>query len=122
MTQELLNKIINDYYSAKNEAEQYVAQEVIYNTGGSLKDITDEYAKQVNITNKFRKKEADLYFLLSLLQEAQSIQTSVPKGVASQRQINNWIDVIKALLKVYSLIGQIQSTIIRYYEKGGGSF
>lgn len=122
MNQKLLDKISNIYKEAKVLAEQYVYNDVMYNTGERQKTISDEYAKQINIANKYRQKEKDLYFVLTLLQEARSNISSTPRGQSSIKALDTYIENIKSLLKVYTTIGQMQTSILRYYDKGGATF
>ena len=122
MPQKLIEKISTIYKEAKVLAEKYTYDDVMMNTGETQKKISDEYAKQINLTNKYRQKEKDLYFILSLLQEARSNIANTPTGQKTVKQVETYIENIKALLKVYTTIEQMQLSIIRYYDKGGASF
>lgn len=122
MIQKVFEKMSIVYKEAKVLAEKYEYKEVLYNTGKTQKEIVDEYAMQINISNKYRQKEKDLYFLLSLLQETKSGLSSVPNEKALVKQVDTYIENIKALLKVYTTIEQMQISILKYYEKGGASF
>lgn len=122
MNQKLFDKISTVYKECKVLAEKYEYTEVMYNTGEPQKKIMDEWAKQVNITNKYRQKEKDLYFIMSLLQEARSNLSNTPRGQSSIKQIDIYIENIKSLLKVYTTIEQMQVSILRYYDRGGATF
>lgn len=121
MNQKLLTKIEEKYKEAKVLAEKYSFSDVWLNTGEKLKDINDEYAKQVNFSNSYRQKEKDLLFILSLLQEASSNAQNTPRGQSTIKTINTYIENIKSLLKVYQKINEMQISILRYYERGGAS-
>jgi len=122
MNQRLLEKITAIYKEAKVLAEKYTYNDVMLNTGDTQKNISNEYAKQINITNKYRQKEKDLQFLLTLLQEARSNLISTPRGQNTVKQVETYMENIKSLLKVYITIDQMQTSILRYYDKGGASF
>lgn len=122
MNQKLLEKITAIYKEAKVLAEKYVYEDVMLNTGETQKNISDEYAKQINKTNKYRQKEKDLQFLLTLLQEARSNLLNTPRGQSTVKQVETYIENIKSLLKVYFTIDQMQTSILRYYDRGGASF
>ena len=122
MNQKLLEKITAIYKEAKVLAEKYVYEDVMLNTGETQKNISDEYAKQINKTNKYRQKEKDLQFLLTLLQEARSNLLNTPRGQSTVKQVETYIENIKSLLKVYITIDQMQTSILRYYDRGGASF
>lgn len=121
MNQKLLTKIEEKYMEAKVLAEKYSFGDVWLNTGERLKDISDEYAKQINFTNKYRQKEKDLLFVLTLLQEAKSNIQNTPRGQTTIRTIETYIDNIKSLLNVYKKIDEIQTSILRYYDRGGAT-
>jgi len=121
MNQKLLEKIEEKYKEAKVLAEKYSFTEVWLNTGEKLKDINDEYARQVNFTSLYRQKEKDLLFILSLLQEASSNIQNTPRGQSTIKLIDTYSNNIKSLLKVYQKIDETQTTILRYYEKGGAT-
>lgn len=122
MTQETLDKIKKVYMTAKDLAEKYTCDPVMFNTGETLKNISNEYAKQINKTNIYRKQEADLQFLLTLLIDAKTGENNLPQTKTAAKKVDMWADAIKALLKVYQTIEQMQISIIRYYDKGGASF
>ena len=122
MNQRLLEKITAIYKEAKVLAEKYTYNDVMMNTGETQKNISNEYAKQINISNKYRQKEKDLQFLLTLLQEAKSNIIGTPKGQSTAKQLDTYIENIKSLLKVYFTIDQMQTSILRYYDRGGASF
>lgn len=122
MTQETYDKIKNIYAVAKDLAEKYTCDPVMFNTGETLRNISDEYAKQINKTNIYRKQEADLQFLLTLLIDAKTGENNLPQTKTAAKKAEMWGDAIKALLKVYITIDQMQTTILRYYDKGGASF
>lgn len=121
MNQKLLTKIEEKYKEAKILAEKYSFTEVWLNTGEKLKNVNDEYARQVNFTSLYRQKEKDLLFILSLLQEASSNIQNTPRGQSTIKTISIYIENIKSLLKVYQKINEMQITILRYYEKGGAT-
>lgn len=118
----LLEKLKPIYAECKKLAEQYEYREVMYNTGEMQRKIMDEYASQINTTNLYRQKEKDLYFLLSLLQEAKGGISSGPSGRDYIKKLDTWIENVKALLKVYQTIEQMQTMIVKYYERGGATF
>ena len=122
MDQKLITKISEKYKECKVLAEKYEYSEVKFNTGEPQKDIMDEWARQVNITNKYRQKEKDLYFMLGLLQEARSNLDNTPKGQSMVKKLETYIENIKSLLKVYTTIEQMQVSILRYYDRGGATF
>ena len=121
MNQKLLDKIGNIYKEAKVLAEKYSFSDVWLNTGEKLKDISDEYAKQINFANQYRQKEKDLLFILSLLQEAKSNIQNTPRGQSTIKTIDTYTDNIKSLLNVYKKIDEIQTSILRYYDRGGAT-
>lgn len=122
MNQRLVEKISKIYKDAKVLAEKYEYTEVLLNTGEAQKNIFDEYAKQINITNKYRQKEKDLCFVLTLLQEARGTLINTPTGNSTIKQLEIYMENIRSLLKVYMTIGQMQISILKYYEKGGATF
>ena len=121
MNQKLLDKIGNIYKEAKVLAEKYSFSDVWLNTGEKLKDISDEYAKQINFANQYRQKEKDLLFILSLLQEAKSNIQNTPRGQSTIKTIDTYTDNIKSLLNVYNKIDEIKTSILRYYDRGGAT-
>ena len=121
MNQKLLEKIEGRYKEAKVLAEKYSFSDVWLNTGEKLKNISDEYAKQINFTNVYRQKEKDLLFILSLLQEAKSNVQNTSRGQTTIRIIDTYSDNIKSLLKVYQKIDEMQTAILRYYDRGGAT-
>ena len=122
MNQKLFDKISTIYKDCKVLAEKYEYTDVMLNNGTSQKEIMDEWAKQINITNKYRQKEKDLNFVFTLLQEAKSNLSSTPRGQSAIKQIDIYMENIKSLLKVYFTIGQMQMSILKYYERGGATF
>lgn len=123
MNQDKVEKIEAKYKAGKQLAEKYEYSDVLLNTGISQRELMDEWARQVNLANKYRKMEADLTFILTWLQEYKDgLAKNAPGGRTGIKQINYYIENIKALLNVYFKINQIQSSIIKYYEKGGGMF
>jgi hypothetical protein len=122
MNQKLIDKISLIYKEAKVLAEKYSYSDVMFNTGETQTKIMDEWARQVNITNELRQKEKDLNFVLTLLQEARSNLSNTPRGQNSIKQIDIYMDNIRSLLKVYFTISQMQSSILKYYERGGATF
>ena len=122
MNQKLIDKISLIYKEAKVLAEKYSYSDVMFNTGETQTKIMDEWARQVNITNELRQKEKDLNFVLTLLQEARSNLSNTPRGQSSIKQIDIYMDNIRSLLKVYFTISQMQSSILKYYERGGATF
>lgn len=121
MNQKIVDKIGNIYKEAKELAEKYSFGDVWLNTGEKLKDINDEYAKQINFTNKYRQKEKDLLFILTILQEAKGNVQNTPRGQNSIKIIDTYIDNIKSLINVYKKIDEIQTSILRYYDRGGAT-
>lgn len=119
---ELFVKIKVIYNDAKVFAEKYECDEVLLNDGKLQRDIMNEYAKQVNKSNKCRKNEVNLENILVLLQDARTGLSNTQAGQKSIKQVETYIDSVKMLLKVYQTIGQMQSSIIKYYEKGGATF
>ena len=121
MNQKVIEKIKDKYMEAKILPEKYSFSDVWLNTGEKLKDINDEYAKQVNFSNTYRQKEKDLLFLLTLLQEAKSNVQNTPRGQSTIKIIDTYLDNIKSLLKVYQKINEMQTAILRYYDRGGAT-
>lgn len=119
---QILEKIRIIYQECKSLAEHYETSEVMFNTGEAQRKIMDEYARQINITNTYRQKEKDLYFILSLLQEAKGGLSSAPTGQKMVKQVDTYTENVKALLKVYQTIEQMQVMIVKYYERGGATF
>ena len=122
MNQKLFDKISTIYKDCKVLAEKYEYTDVMLNNGTSQKEIMDEWAKQINITNKYRQKEKDLNFVFTLLQEAKSNLSNTPKGQSTIKQIDIYMENIRSLLKVYFTISQMQASILKYYERGGATF
>lgn len=122
MNQKFIEKMSTIYKECKTLAEKYEYNEVLLNDGAPQKDIMNEWAKQVNIANKYRQKEKDLNYLLNILQEYRNNLSNTPKGQSGIKQADIYIENIKSLLKVYFTINQMQSSILKYYERGGATF
>ena len=122
MDQDRIKKIQKVYADSKVLAEKYEYSEVLLNDGAAQKDIMNEWARQINITNLYRQKEKDLQFVFTWLQEYRNGVSSVHKNAGIIKQLDLYMDNYKALLKVYFTIGQIQNSILKYYEKGGATY
>ena len=125
MNPDMVSKIQEIYKESKVLAEKYKYTDVLLNDGRSQKEIMDEYAKQINISNTYRQKEKDLNFLYAILTEAKNSAKSAPgkQEVAKlEKQLSFWVDNIYLLLKVYYTINQMQTSILKYYERGGATF
>lgn len=124
MNQNTIDKIGRIYIEAKQLAENFTYSDALLNDDKPLKEVMNEYARQVNIANKYRQKEKDLNYLLTILEECKNNCSSadIRMGKGMERQIEVYINNLKSILKVYYTINQIQSSIIKYYEKGGATF
>lgn len=125
MNPDMVSKIQKIYKESKVLAEQYKCTDVLFNDGRAQKEIMDEYAKQINIANMYRQKEKDLNFLYAILTDAKNSAKSSPgkqESAKLEKQLATWVDNIYLLLKVYYTINQMQTSILKYYERGGATF
>ena len=124
--QPTMNEIFADirarYQVCKSVAEHYEYTEVKLNDGMKPSEVMDEWAKQVNKTNLYRQKEKDLEFTLVWLQDVKSNLSNVPSSKSMAQQVDILMENTRTLLKVYITIGQMQSAILKYYERGGATF
>lgn len=122
MNQGTIEKIEKKYKECKELAEKYEYIDVFLNDGKPQKEIMDEWAKQVNISNTYRQKEKDLNFIFTVLTEGKNKLSNTPSDQRIAKQMEVYIENIKALLKVYFTINQMQTSILKYYERGGATF
>lgn len=122
MNQALVVKIQGVITEAKKLASEHSFADVYMNNDEhNYKEVWDEYAKQINYTNKFRQMKKDLNFILSLLTEAKgSVSPNTPSGKKVLDQVTAYMETIKSLLKTYTEIDNGQWWILNYYDKGGG--
>ena len=122
MNAKMEEQILRVITEAKQVANAHIFPEVMPNTGKNYpQEVWNEYAKQINITNKLRQKKKDLAFITTMLTEAKSlIDTNTPAGSKVIKKINNYLETIKCLAKVYQDLDNGQWWVLNYYDKGGG--
>lgn len=123
MNTQLEEKIRLIYKDAKQFASTYTTPILLKSEDkATAKELWDEYAKQIDYANSFRQKRKDLNFILTLLCECKNgVSANTPSGRSILIQVNNYIENIKQLIKVYDDIENQSWWVLRYYDKDGGS-
>ena len=121
MTESLELKIKQVYKDCKALVAKHEFAPLLDNSDHTEKEVWDEYARQINYTNVFKAKERDLYYILTLLNEAKAgVSDKTPSGIQIKIKLDSYINMIKLLLEAYKQINIGQRWILAYYEKGGG--
>ena len=123
MNTNLENKVKEIYKECKELLTKHEFADVLSNVDFTTKEVWNEFASQINYTNKILAKQKDLYFILTILTEAKNGLTSgTPSNDKVIKQIDGWIKQIDMLLKSYSAVIIGQRWILDYYNKGGGLY
>lgn len=114
-----INKIISD---AKVLASTHQLTDVYLNDKTKMyNEVWDEYARQINYTNKFKQMKKDLSYLLAILTETKyGVSPNTSVGRETLNKIEGYITIVRSLLKTYQEIDEGQWYILNYYSKGGG--
>lgn len=123
MNTNLETKVKAIYIECKDLLTSHEFSDVLSNSDWTGKEVWDEFAKQINYTNKFLAKQKDLNFLLTILTEAKNgLSGGTPSSNKVIKQIDGWIAQINILLKAYNSVIIGQRWILDYYMHGGGLY